>query len=256
MTIWMALAVAAGLLAPTGGWRLAAEVDQCALSHDFGPREAPTRLSFVPSLVKGGAEMTVSIPAADAKDSEAIGSFLSVSAGAESVPTRLYARVVNDGADRRAVALPLLREVWEAFGNFRTISLKIAGTDVTLQMPPADRAQALLKICADDLVKSWGFNPAAFRAANPPRPKGRPIGRYFGSDSYPTAARKKKQTGRVGALAMITADGRMTQCRIVHPAGPDLDAQTCRVVRDRVYWKPATDEAGRAVDGVYEFNVV
>lgn len=59
--------------------------------------------------------------------------------------------------------------------------------------------------------------------------------------------------GKAVILALtVTPDGRASACRIYKSSGlPDTDAVTCRLAKDRLRFKPATNAAGEAVTSTF-----
>jgi protein TonB len=86
-------------------------------------------------------------------------------------------------------------------------------------------------------------------------PKGK-FWSWFTTKDYPKVARKAGASGRVTFVATIDQLGRVEKCTIVSSSGnADLDAQTCRLLKSRADFVPATDEEGRAVSGQYTQTV-
>jgi protein TonB len=67
------------------------------------------------------------------------------------------------------------------------------------------------------------------------------------SRDYPPAAiRAWPRGGRVFVAVRVQLDGRATDCKINRSSGnPGIDADTCRLVMERVRFVPARDEQGR-----------
>ncbi len=67
---------------------------------------------------------------------------------------------------------------------------------------------------------------------------------------YPRGLSRAGLGGSVTVALEIGADGRVTGCRVTASSGlPDLDATTCRLIRERFRYRPATDAAGNPVPG-------
>lgn len=65
---------------------------------------------------------------------------------------------------------------------------------------------------------------------------------------YPRDLRERGIGGRVGVLFTVGANGRVTSCSITRPSGvPELDALTCRLIRERFVYRPSTDSRGRPI---------
>ena len=76
----------------------------------------------------------------------------------------------------------------------------------------------------------------------------RPFQDYHRPDDYPPEARRAGAQGRVAFELAARPDGRVYFCRIMRSSGSAaLDAATCRILRARVRYLPARDEAGHAV---------
>lgn len=72
-------------------------------------------------------------------------------------------------------------------------------------------------------------------------------GRLRDSD-YPRAAALSGTSGIVGLRYLVEIDGRVGECRVTHPSGSaELDAMTCRLIRERFRFKPSREEHGRKV---------
>ena|SRR5205085_1859641 len=67
-------------------------------------------------------------------------------------------------------------------------------------------------------------------------------------DDYPAAALRNSEQGKVRYRLEIGADGRVSNCTITSSSGSSiLDSATCRIVRSRARFVPATDERGNPV---------
>jgi protein TonB len=75
---------------------------------------------------------------------------------------------------------------------------------------------------------------------------------------YPPDLRERGVGGRVGMVFTVGTDGRVTSCSITRSSGvPELDALTCRLIRERFRYRPSTDRYGRPiadeVDGEHDW---
>lgn len=87
--------------------------------------------------------------------------------------------------------------------------------------------------------------------SHPPAPLNNPAA-WFTNDDYPAAARRAMQQGRVAIAVSVDATGQITGCTVTASSGSAvLDQATCDLVRKRGKFKPALDQDGRAVAGVY-----
>lgn len=101
--------------------------------------------------------------------------------------------------------------------------------------------------------------PPAPPAANLSRglqPRGNQ-GDWFPQDSYPSAARRAGAEGRVSVSVDVSADGRVTGCRIVGSSGNDaLDAATCHLATRNGRFAPALNVAGEPTPGTITLRPV
>lgn len=81
-------------------------------------------------------------------------------------------------------------------------------------------------------------------------------GRWVTNDDYPTRATRESREGTTEFTLDIGPDGVPTGCVVTISSGhEDLDAQTCRLIRTRARFSPATDRKGKAVAGHYSNRV-
>jgi protein TonB len=74
------------------------------------------------------------------------------------------------------------------------------------------------------------------------------LGRFFGDDAYPPAAKRAGAEGRVSVRITIGTDGRVSDCTVTGSSGnSDLDETTCRIFKQRVRYTPAKDVNGNPV---------
>lgn len=65
---------------------------------------------------------------------------------------------------------------------------------------------------------------------------------------YPRNLRARGIGGRVGIAFTVGASGRVTACSVTRSSGvPELDALTCRLIRERFVYRPSTDSRGRPI---------
>ena len=75
---------------------------------------------------------------------------------------------------------------------------------------------------------------------------------YFSDDDYPQDAIRNEQQGTTGVRLEVGPDGRVTNCTVTSSSGSSsLDNTTCRLLRSRARFTPATDSSGnRTTDSV------
>lgn len=79
---------------------------------------------------------------------------------------------------------------------------------------------------------------------------------WIEAGDYPDAALRGEQQGSVTVRLAINSGGTVARCEVAQSSGSTaLDATTCRMIQRRARYTPATDAAGRAVDGADQHTV-
>jgi len=69
------------------------------------------------------------------------------------------------------------------------------------------------------------------------------------NSDYPSRALRDRLQGRVSVRFTVLTSGRIANCRVVASSGsPMLDATTCRLLTQRLRFRPARDSAGAAIE--------
>ena len=90
-------------------------------------------------------------------------------------------------------------------------------------------------------------HPVVVRLAQGPVPRGSKGG-WMANAEYPADALEAGEEGAVTVALAIDASGGVAGCDVVKSSGSrSLDAETCRAVRRRARYTPATDDRGQAV---------
>ena len=85
----------------------------------------------------------------------------------------------------------------------------------------------------------------------------RPLGGAWASASdYPGSDLRLGHQGTASYRLAVSAAGTVENCTITASSGwPGLDAETCRLARQRARFSPALDDGGNAVGGSYAGSV-
>lgn len=117
---------------------------------------------------------------------------------------------------------------------------------VTLSLADLRQSFARLETCNEAAEAELGIT-AEERAAIAERPL-RQDGIWITSDDYPSAARREDVQGTSWVVLRVAVDGSVDDCRLALTSGSDLlDQTTCRLLRKRGRFKPATDRQGKPV---------
>jgi protein TonB len=72
-------------------------------------------------------------------------------------------------------------------------------------------------------------------------------------NDYPRDLRERGVGGRVEVAFIVDKYGRVSSCTVTRSSGvPELDALTCRLIRDRFRYRPSTDRFGQPISDEVE----
>lgn len=251
------------LLAMNGKWSIDYATDRCRLSAVFGTAESQMTLSLTQFSING--RMTLDL----------IG---------RPVSTPLRHSTLRFGFGPTGLVRKITTTNWNAGGvpAAYAASVNLAGTDVNRDRPerqlsPAEAAsytyadfqfgsgpfyrlqtgslkgplQALQK-CTDNLVRTWGFDPAQVMAwTKTPEPVGNP-GSWATSLDYPAKPRQGIFRGLIPFRLAIDTKGAVTGCYVAKDAGPEqFVLLTCQVLVARAKFSPAADASGNPVQSFW-----
>lgn len=146
--------------------------------------------------------------------------------------------------------ITLVRDLGEGFFDRFAAANRVrlqAGGRVLIDMPMvhAQAAVAAVKSCNDDLLRSWGADPA--RAATLQR-RPQQTGGSINNADYPYSALASRQSGNVVVRLTIGVDGRVSNCTpVVSSHVPILDTRTCALFVERFIYDPALDASSTPV---------
>jgi protein TonB len=97
--------------------------------------------------------------------------------------------------------------------------------------------------------------PPAVRTVPPKSAVGNLQG-LFSTDDYPQAAADNEEQGTVAVRLAIGPNGRVTDCSVSSSSGSrTLDSTTCRILRSRARFTPATDNMGNPTTGSFSQRI-
>ena len=114
--------------------------------------------------------------------------------------------------------------------------------------------KAAMDRCIDQLLTTWGLDPAVQRALqHGPVPLNNPSD-WVRSTDYPSSAANRSSV--INFRLAIGADGAVTGCHIQSGLSvADFAAATCQLVARRARFSPALDAAGKPVTSFYANTV-
>jgi protein TonB len=79
----------------------------------------------------------------------------------------------------------------------------------------------------------------------------------FSDEDYPASALRSSESGATGFRLDVGSNGRVTNCTVTSSSGSSaLDSTTCRLLRSRARFTPATDSSGAATSDSYSGRIV
>lgn len=123
---------------------------------------------------------------------------------------------------------------------------------VQLDMGPMKGPLAALDKCMDDLVTSWGLDPAEQRQRkSAPEPANNP-GDWFKPGDYPAALNRSGAGGIVVLRLVVAADGSIQDCAVAKAGGDKaFEDLTCQLTKARAQFRPAVGGAGQPIKSVW-----
>lgn len=122
-------------------------------------------------------------------------------------------------------------------------------------MAPAFKA---MNKCADDLIASWGLDPAVFRtqAMAPKWTNVAPLTRKI-QQRYPSAALARGEQANFQLRVMVGADGRPTKCKFVElTQAANFTDKVCPLVMEEARFTPAVNKEGQPIPSFYHGRVL
>jgi protein TonB len=97
--------------------------------------------------------------------------------------------------------------------------------------------------------------PAA-EAPKAPAPQVGNLSMYFVARDYPPAALRRSEQGTVRFRVDISPEGRVSACTVTASSGSAiLDETTCRLIQQRLRFRPARDREGKPATDSQEYRV-
>jgi hypothetical protein len=236
-------------LPPTGKWGVDYAQNDCVLSRDYGTPDARLTLGLRPWPMGTSTEIVLMTPRhakapfEEGHASMTIGAAQSVDAhySRYSVPHAI-------GIAGTITTLSLDADALSGIERAQAVTLRVGDNErYTFAIPGIAAAMKALTTCQDDLLKSWGVDPAERgRIVLPPHL----IEQIFTADDYPADAIRSGEQGRTIAIAAIQPDGRPASCEVVQTSSSkSLDEATCRILMTRLHVPPPHDQSGQPATG-------
>lgn len=164
----------------------------------------------------------------------------------------------TDADDSSKIAHPSLSP--EMLHDITWVEASRGRTSLRLATGPMDQPMAALEKCVDDLVSSWGVDPAQVRSA---RQDPRPLPETFKrvaltiQTSYPEAAIRARESATLSVRLVIDATGHVESCHILHiTTATNFDNSACTEFQKHGRFTPAVGADGRPFKSIYTAAIV
>jgi TonB family protein len=226
-------------IAPLGRWTVDYRPDMCVASRPFGTEATPTLFGLEPSVSMDSAGAMLLIVSPNSRGSGVRRGEATVVLSSGARKTLDYVSwTLKASTDQRAYEVTVDADFMSKLDQSTELSMNFGKESFALATGPFSKVLGAMKTCTDNLLHSWGVDPAA-RAVPANNPGG-----WFTDDDYPAAARRRGVSGRVAALVTAGPDGRVKACRIVSSSkDPDLDETTCELAKRRGRYKPGASDS-------------
>jgi TonB family protein len=234
-------------LVPSGKWQVDYAEATCTLSRDYGAGADKVTLEI--RTVPTGLGRDVILVTAGTAASDRGTSVIALSPGGQSVAGTFMRGSLSGGAGQLATIF-VPDAVLDGLDQASAIDVRLGDEHHRLALPGIAGAMKALSKCQDDLLSSWGIDPAE-RLQEAAHVTGNP-GRFFGVTAYPVAAVQAHAQGRVISVVGVDPHGGVTSCKVVVSSGNKaLDDGTCDIIRGKAHFTPAHDRAGNGVASHY-----
>lgn len=130
------------------------------------------------------------------------------------------------------------------------------GSSLNLQLGSMGAPMAKMRVCVDDLIRSWGYDPEAISSLSAkPVPINSPAN-WLTHQDYPKLGLVRGHSGVIRYRLDIDEKGKVRKCAILEQlAAPEFKAATCSNISRRAKFKPAQDGQGKPTNAYYTSSV-
>lgn len=253
--------IALDLVSGTGQLRALAAIrrrkEQSVSAHEFVRSRIRFRLTLAGSLVSTFRS------ARDIYISYGTGAplpFLPLASGSlgEHGPAIIFNKDISVGQ-------PALPKADHAYPNailedgITQFTIGAAKQQVVLATGPIAPAMKALRHCTDELLASWGLDPAVqAKLSSPVTPlNAEAVNALITADDPPEAVRRLGGIARLRLRVMVDATGAPTGCKTSATDGvPEFEVNSCDIVMRSARYSPALDEHGRPVESYFMTAIV
>lgn len=228
------------VLQPSSRWQVNYADNECQLLRSFGTGDQMVALRFARSASSDTYDFVLAGPALPSLSRHLRITMRLDPQGIEAQYDGFSSRL--DGQDGRFLRIfdadvSLLSQ----FTPDQIMTVRAQDTVTRLNLTNVRAALAALQTCRDDLLTSWGFDLAAYRALqSPPIPIGNEAN-WVRSEDYPSTW----ESGLTTVRLVVGASGSVSSCAVVVTSGEvRLDNAACNALSRRARFEPAIGADG------------
>ena len=245
-------------LAPTSAWAADFAADNCALTRSFGDANGSVTLRLRQFAPEARLEVTLASGTFELQPYEPTYAFGS----GEPLEIPFYQTFEIDGGVRGVVFEALLHQpqTVSALLPFAADDPALRAVDrvavrnvfdhgVILQTGSLGQPLTVLASCLDDLVASWGLDPAAHHTLSRPVTERDPDHPWPGQLAGRAAAVTQWPSDKMDFVLLVSEFGRISQCRLVggSPNDAGLADRICEAMPKDWQFGPALDANGQPI---------
>ena len=241
------------IIQPTGKWIVNFADARCVASRNYGTEEDPLHLLLKEPAHRSVIQMQI-IREGSNDDDQAKAS---VQFGENTPFETTMLSFHSDANDAQVYQVNIPIEMFAQASNARSLHVKSEWMDKRLALSSLGPLMTMMEKCVADLRDAWNIvgtvrpvgSPVPQEEDSNPRLRARAHGnlrQYFSSDSYPWMALITSQGGAVRLSLLIDKHGRVADCSIIETSGiASLDAQSCAILKEKAWFKPAIGLDGK-----------
>ncbi|CAN5376607.1 hypothetical protein BH09PSE4_BH09PSE4_06110 [soil metagenome] len=231
---------------PQGVWTIRADNDLCGLSHDYSTPNGLVTIGFTPTPTQDDLEVVTLGPARGMSAASSGHATMILSPSGRVVVGSFRSFLLPGPGKQRATIIRADRAIFDGLPAATELRIE-ANSFVVYPLRNTNGAVFALKDCEQSLMRKWGIDMAEFAKAKIP-PKGLNPAGWFSSDDYPTTALRSGVGGRTVMLVGVSETGKVLSCRpVISSRNIDLDQASCRIVKNRGKFQPASDATGHGL---------
>ncbi|HEY0624356.1 energy transducer TonB [Sphingomonas sp.] len=231
-------AAAPAPLKPAGSWVVDYADNACNVARSFGAGDQ--QVVFALTLMPGRDHNQIVLNRPYDGKERIRKSDLVITTGPDSPPITTPAISGSVKAGNRLLHATISAEELARIEGAKSLTLTHRGEVIHLATNGMKAPLAAALTCEDDLIRSWGGDPAAFRSIAVRAKAAENPARWVTNDDYPSESVAMGEGGTVGVRLDIGADGKLLNCTVISSSTfARLDQQTCALIRKRVRYEPA-----------------